>query len=55
MVVFSAFVGCQATLTRVTRVRKRIPAVCLPRQMMYRRIMLPCSLWLAWSVPSSVK
>jgi hypothetical protein len=25
------------------------------RQMMYRRIMLACSLWLAWSVPSSVK
>jgi len=24
-------------------------------QMMYRRIMLACSLWLAWSVPSSVK
>jgi len=23
--------------------------------MMYRRIMLACSLWLAWSVPSSVK
>ena len=23
--------------------------------MMYRRIMLACSVWLAWSVPSSVK
>jgi hypothetical protein len=23
--------------------------------MMYRRIMLDCSLWLAWSVPSSAK
>ena len=23
--------------------------------MMYRRIMLACSLWLAWSVPSSAK
>jgi hypothetical protein len=23
--------------------------------MMYRRIVLACSLWLAWSVPSSVK
>jgi hypothetical protein len=25
----------------------------LLRQMMYRRIMLACSLWVAWSVPSS--
>jgi hypothetical protein len=24
-------------------------------QMMYRRIMLACSVWLAWPVPSSVK
>jgi hypothetical protein len=23
--------------------------------MMYRRIMLACSLWLAWSVPSNAK
>jgi len=23
--------------------------------MMYRRIMLPCCSWLAWSVPSSAK
>jgi hypothetical protein len=23
--------------------------------MMYQRIMLACSLWLAWSVPSSLK
>jgi hypothetical protein len=27
----------------------------LLRQMMYRRIMLACSVWLPWSVPSSVK
>jgi hypothetical protein len=27
----------------------------LLRQMMYRRIMLACSLWVAWSVPSSAK
>lgn len=25
------------------------------RQMMYRRIILACSLWLVWSVPSSAK
>lgn len=28
---------------------------CLFRQMMWRLIVLPCSLWLAWSAPSSVK
>jgi len=27
----------------------------LLRQMMYRRIMLACSWWLAWSVPSRAK
>lgn len=42
-------------LTRVTMAGKRISAWCLFRQMMQRRIMLPCSLWSAWSVPSRVK
>ena len=35
--------------------RSRSSQAWLLRQMMYRRIMLACSLWLGWSVPSSVE
>ena len=45
----------QATFARSTMRRSRSSQAWLFRQMMYRRIMLACSLWLAWSVPSSAK
>ena len=45
----------QATFALLTTARRRSLAACLFRQMMWRRIMLPCCLWLGWSVPSSAK
>jgi hypothetical protein len=45
----------QATFARSMMRRSRSSQAWLLRQMMYRRIMLACSLWLAWSVPSRAK
>jgi hypothetical protein len=42
----------QATFARSTTARRRRSSAWRFRQMMYRRIMPPCSLWSAWSVPS---
>ena len=53
--LFSGLVPLQATFARVTMRRSRSSWVWLLRQMMYRRIMLPCCWWLAWSVPSRAK
>ena len=45
----------QATFALSTSSRRCSLAACVLRQMMYRWIMLPCWLWLTWSVPSSAK
>ncbi|MGO9503019.1 MAG: hypothetical protein ACLPUO_15920, partial [Streptosporangiaceae bacterium] len=40
-------VPCQATFARLMMRRSRSSWAWVLRQMMYRRIMLPCSLWVA--------
>ncbi len=52
---YGTLVPCQATFARAMKRRSRSSWACWLRQMMYLRIMLPCSLWLRWSVLSSAK